>query len=351
MPRYSVMPPSLPHEVHRIGDREERIRLMAAWFLDNFEDPANLLPYDGQDGGYQWIYGGPYDAEDELAEAYPGAPSEEISEAAADAIDSQGGLTAWSVGSGRVVDMDELQEDDLPPDDAIDTDPVFDPDDDPLVKRTRPPRANPQARTIVETILFPMRTYSWSVHVAFIPGSTNLELGEEFAKQARTHAFRLGEKDSGIDSVEDELFHFQNLRDLVGSLIDLELEGARIDADREMEDSRDWISHLSKDRQLFVDDNVIVHGSPPSWFPLEKLFEGGSLAALGMTSESAPQFLGYMVTFAGARICFRLVRNLNFLQDAFAERVADRIKRGDFDDGDDQKEPPKRRSRKKSKLA
>jgi len=34
--------------------------MMADWFLANFENPAECTPYESAEGGYQWIWGGPY---------------------------------------------------------------------------------------------------------------------------------------------------------------------------------------------------------------------------------------------------------------------------------------------------
>ena len=43
-------------------DREARIEAMVEWFGDNFEDPAQETPYESAEGGYIYIWGGPYDA-------------------------------------------------------------------------------------------------------------------------------------------------------------------------------------------------------------------------------------------------------------------------------------------------
>jgi len=45
---------------------------MRDWFFDNFEDPANSCPYESQEGGYIYIYGGPYEADDELKGMFEG---------------------------------------------------------------------------------------------------------------------------------------------------------------------------------------------------------------------------------------------------------------------------------------
>lgn len=38
---------------------EAAIEEMIEWFHQNYEDPANRVPYESAEGGYQWIYGGP----------------------------------------------------------------------------------------------------------------------------------------------------------------------------------------------------------------------------------------------------------------------------------------------------
>ncbi|WP_147695930.1 HEPN domain-containing protein [Vogesella mureinivorans] len=50
---------------------------MRNWFLSNFEDPANSLPYITAEGGYQWIFGGPCNADEELQHHFGGVASEE----------------------------------------------------------------------------------------------------------------------------------------------------------------------------------------------------------------------------------------------------------------------------------
>lgn len=43
-----------------------QIKVMRDWFFENYEDPANACPYESRKGGYHYIYGGPYDASEEL---------------------------------------------------------------------------------------------------------------------------------------------------------------------------------------------------------------------------------------------------------------------------------------------
>lgn len=65
----------------RVADRETQIEAMTVWFYDNFEDPVELTPYESREGGYQFIYGGPYEAEDELQNEFGGiVPADAIKE-------------------------------------------------------------------------------------------------------------------------------------------------------------------------------------------------------------------------------------------------------------------------------
>ncbi len=52
-------------------DPAARIEAMIEWFNDNFEDPAQRTPFNTAEGGYQWIWGGPYDAREELSAQFP----------------------------------------------------------------------------------------------------------------------------------------------------------------------------------------------------------------------------------------------------------------------------------------
>lgn len=46
--------------------KEEQLSEVRAWFYSNYEDPANSCPYESREGGYQYIWGGPYDAREEI---------------------------------------------------------------------------------------------------------------------------------------------------------------------------------------------------------------------------------------------------------------------------------------------
>jgi hypothetical protein len=50
--------------------RDERIQAMVIWFSVNFEGPSEHTPYGGQESGFQYIWGGPCNASDELEDAF-----------------------------------------------------------------------------------------------------------------------------------------------------------------------------------------------------------------------------------------------------------------------------------------
>jgi hypothetical protein len=47
--------------------QDEKIEKMREWFFDKYEDPVERTPYESSEGGYIYIWGGPYEAHDELS--------------------------------------------------------------------------------------------------------------------------------------------------------------------------------------------------------------------------------------------------------------------------------------------
>lgn len=54
------------------AEGDQQIAAMRRWFLDRYEDPANETPWDGEDKTYVFIWGGPYDPNDEIQERFGG---------------------------------------------------------------------------------------------------------------------------------------------------------------------------------------------------------------------------------------------------------------------------------------
>lgn len=59
-------------------EKDEQLRMMRAWFFENFEDPAERTPYESAEGGYIWIWGGPYDAREELENEFSDSVPEDV---------------------------------------------------------------------------------------------------------------------------------------------------------------------------------------------------------------------------------------------------------------------------------
>ncbi|CAN5120065.1 hypothetical protein BH10PLA2_BH10PLA2_00300 [soil metagenome] len=60
---------------------DARVAAMVEWFFENFEDPSSETPHDGREGGFLYIHGGPYEAQDFIPDAFPDATEEEHFEA------------------------------------------------------------------------------------------------------------------------------------------------------------------------------------------------------------------------------------------------------------------------------
>lgn len=84
---------------------------MVSWFFDNFEDPAQETPYDGREGGYQFIWGGPFDAGEYLFGYFPDSDEDErqsaIEQIEADGLD-------WAPAGHRVLPPEEDYAEDEP---------------------------------------------------------------------------------------------------------------------------------------------------------------------------------------------------------------------------------------------
>jgi len=52
------------------SDAEFQKEVMRKWFLRHYENPAENTPYESREGGYIYIWGGPYDAREELSEEF-----------------------------------------------------------------------------------------------------------------------------------------------------------------------------------------------------------------------------------------------------------------------------------------
>jgi hypothetical protein len=91
-------PPTPPPDLDNLED-EEAVDVIKEWFLSNFDDPAQETSHN--DGEFQYIWGGPYDAREVMEKAFGGAASEEVIEAAVDAIEDTG-IYDWAPHGTRL---------------------------------------------------------------------------------------------------------------------------------------------------------------------------------------------------------------------------------------------------------
>src|SRR6478609_5359963 len=86
---------------------EVQRRAMETWFYQHFESP-DTLPYDSSEGGYQWIWGGPYDPRQELEGGFGGIVSEKRISEFADELEEI--ALEWSANSNRFMPDDYAYE-------------------------------------------------------------------------------------------------------------------------------------------------------------------------------------------------------------------------------------------------
>lgn len=297
MAKVHVYPETMPPNLDVEDAPHDRIDSMVSWFFENFGESAEDLPNPGGAEGSEWLKG-PFDAADELASAFPDVPSEERT-AAVDII-QQDGVIEWWVSASRVADL-----------------PEYTYEYDGKSERDLPPSYDSHRDTIVETTLLPRRMFDWSVHVTFIPLRTNAPHGE---------VATMGLEGGGYGRDD---FQFESLRHVVSTLIGQKLVGVQVGHEPDLEQSYEWLRSLDNDRDLFVDDAVIIHHSPPEWLPLKEMFKHGTVGGVAFISQSPGHWTGVMLMYGGTLLFLRLVKNLNFVQDAFFERWAKRIRKDD----------------------
>ncbi len=80
-----VMPPSSPPDITELSGDEAKDEIVQ-WVVDNYEDPVHSTPIDG--GEYQYIWGGPFDARELIADEFSGEASEEVLDLASEELES-----------------------------------------------------------------------------------------------------------------------------------------------------------------------------------------------------------------------------------------------------------------------
>lgn len=100
-----LRPPEEPIDGLEGEDLQEAVK---AWFLSNFEDPAQETPYNGKEGGYQWIWGGPYDAREEIEDYFGSSVPQHVIDAVVSDLERD--AIEWAPHGSRIYDEDPPDE-------------------------------------------------------------------------------------------------------------------------------------------------------------------------------------------------------------------------------------------------
>lgn len=86
-----------PSQLKRLG-KAKQIEYMRYWFAQHYEDPANETPYNSEEGGYQYIWGGPYEASEELFDEFGRLVPEDRIRKVVDYVERDGTVD-WAPGT------------------------------------------------------------------------------------------------------------------------------------------------------------------------------------------------------------------------------------------------------------
>lgn len=78
------------------AEPEEQKKIMKAWFLTHYDDPTNVCPYESREGGFQYIWGGPYDAQEELSNEFSGIVDDDVIDECAQELVNEYSCYEWS---------------------------------------------------------------------------------------------------------------------------------------------------------------------------------------------------------------------------------------------------------------
>ena len=92
-------------DIEHLGPETQK-EVLKEWFYWNFEDPVERTPHDSSEGGYDFIWGGPYDAEEELRDEFEslGVPDKVINEVVKEVTED--GTFMWAPTFDRIKSQD-----------------------------------------------------------------------------------------------------------------------------------------------------------------------------------------------------------------------------------------------------
>lgn len=91
----------------RTADKSDQTIAIRAWFLGRYCDPVDETPYNGREGGFQFIHGGPYDPADVLADRFSNVVGEEVLQGVIDEMHASVGDEWAPIWSGALDDYDD----------------------------------------------------------------------------------------------------------------------------------------------------------------------------------------------------------------------------------------------------
>ena len=71
------------------ADEGTQKEIMREWFFAQFENPVENTPYESKEGGYIYIWGGPYDAREELSNEFGGIVSDDVIEGLTEELEQE----------------------------------------------------------------------------------------------------------------------------------------------------------------------------------------------------------------------------------------------------------------------
>jgi hypothetical protein len=143
----------LGHDERDVADmnRAEQIEMMVDWFKFHFEDPANDTPYSKDQGGYVFLWGGPFDADEQIQAEFSDTVEFDTMQAAVSQIQSDGTFDWAPTTQGSFYEHPEEEQDDYGKagsgvfEEGVYEDGVYEADQD----FTEPSLNEPEARDLV----------------------------------------------------------------------------------------------------------------------------------------------------------------------------------------------------------
>ncbi|KTI34495.1 HEPN domain-containing protein [Enterobacter hormaechei] len=89
------------------ASKEDQHDAVEAWFTDRFCSPTNDTPYNGREGGHQYIHGGPYNAESEIFKRFDGIIPEDTLQEVIYELERENGSEWAPVNHNQETDYDD----------------------------------------------------------------------------------------------------------------------------------------------------------------------------------------------------------------------------------------------------